>query len=87
MKKHNQYYFDNDDPVISDKDYDELKKEIINLQEEHKFLKKLKLIDSLVGSPPAKKFKKIKHLKPMLSLSNAFDKKDMNDFIKKFKII
>ena len=85
LKKHNQYYFDNDDPVISDKDYDELKKEIINLQEEHKFLKKLKLIDSLVGSPPAKKFKKIKHLKPMLSLSNAFDKKDMNDFIKKIQ--
>ena len=85
LKKHNQYYFDNDDPVISDKDYDELKKEIIKLQEEHKFLKKLKLIDSLVGSPPAKKFKKIKHLKPMLSLSNAFDKKDMNDFIKKIQ--
>ena len=85
LKKHNQYYFDNDDPVISDKDYDELKKEIINLQEKHQFLKDLKLIDNLVGSPPAKKFKKIKHLKPMLSLSNAFDKKDMIDFIKKIK--
>ena len=85
LKKHNLHYFNKDNPVISDKDYDELKKEIIKLQEEHKFLKKLKLIDSLVGSPPAKKFKKIKHLKPMLSLSNAFDKKDMNDFIKKIQ--
>ena len=42
-----------------------------------------KLIENLVGSPPTNKFKKIKHLKPMLSLSNAFDKKDMIDFIKK----
>ncbi len=85
LKKHNLHYFNKDNPVISDKDYDELKKEIINLQEKHQFLKDLKLIDNLVGSPPAKKFKKIKHLKPMLSLSNAFDKKDMIDFIKKIK--
>ena len=39
LKKHNKLYFDNDNPVISDKDYDELKKEIINLQEKYKFLK------------------------------------------------
>ena len=31
------------------------------------------------------KFKKIYHLKPMLSLSNAFDKSDMTDFLKKIK--
>ncbi len=85
LKKHNKHYFDDDNPVISDKDYDELKKEIINLQEKYNFLKDLKLIDNLVGFPPTKKFKKIKHLKPMLSLSNAFDKQDMIDFIKKIK--
>ena len=85
LKKHNKLYFNKDNPVISDKEYDELKKEIIYLQEKYKFLKDLKLIENLVGSPPANKFKKIKHLKPMLSLSNAFDKKDMIDFIKKIK--
>ena len=75
LKKHNKLYFNNDNPVISDKEYDELKKEIIYLQEKYKFLKDLKLIENLVGSPPENKFKKIKHLKPMLSLSNAFDKR------------
>ena len=30
-------------------------------------------------------WKKIKHLKPMLSLSNAFDKDDMQDFLNKIK--
>ena len=39
----------------------------------------------IVGSPPSNKFKKIKHLRPMLSLSNAFDKNDMEDFLKKLK--
>ena len=38
---------------------------------------------NLVGAPPTNKFEKIKHLKPMLSLSNAFDKDDMLDFLKK----
>ncbi len=38
---------------------------------------------NLVGAPPTNKFDKIKHLKPMLSLSNAFDKDDMLDFLKK----
>ena len=40
-------------------------------------------VSSIVGAKPSNKFKKIKHIIPMLSLSNAFDKKNMEDFIKK----
>ncbi len=83
LKKHNQLYFNNDSPEISDAQYDSLKREIINLEKKYVYLKELNLNDLLVGSPPSNKFKKIKHLKPMLSLSNAFDKNDMVDFIKK----
>ena len=36
-----------------------------------------------MSSTPSNKFSKISHLKPMLSLSNAFDKNDMEDFFKK----
>ena len=85
IKKHNDYYFNKDRPVISDKDYDNLKREIIELQNKYKFLKDQKPLENLVGSPPTNKFKKVKHLRPMLSLSNAFDKDDMEDFIKKIK--
>ena len=85
IKKHNDFYFNKDQPVISDKDYDNLKKEIIELQNKYKFLKDQKPLENLVGSPPTNKFKKVKHLRPMLSLSNAFDKNDMIDFIKKIK--
>ena len=45
----------------------------------------MKLLKNLVGSPPTNKFKKIKHLIPMLSLANAFNEKDMEDFLKKIK--
>ncbi len=83
LKKHNKLYFNNDNPIISDSEYDDLKKEIIELEKKNNFLKKLDLIKSIVGSPPSNKFKKINHLKPMLSLSNAFDKNDMDDFLNK----
>ncbi len=83
LKKHNKLYFNDDKPIISDSEYDNLKKEIIHLEKKNNFLKELNLINKIVGSPPSNKFNKIKHLKPMLSLSNAFDKNDMQDFISK----
>ena len=85
LKDHNKFYFSDDNPKITDAKYDELKKDIFELEKKYSFLKKLNLTKNLVGTTPAKKFKKIKHLKPMLSLSNAFNSEDMNDFLKKIK--
>ena len=83
LKKHNKLYFNHDNPIISDAEYDKLKKEIINLEKNNIFLKKLNLNNKIIGSPPSNKFGKIKHLKPMLSLSNAFNEDDMKNFISK----
>ena len=85
LKKHNNFYYNYDNPKISDADYDLLKKEIISLENEYDYLKSLNLTKNLIGSKPLNKFKKIKHLIPMLSLSNAFDLEDMKDFDKKVK--
>tara|TARA_B100000575_G_C23131972_1_gene656788 strand:- start:876 stop:2906 length:2031 start_codon:yes stop_codon:yes gene_type:complete len=83
LKNHNRNYFSKDTPKISDEEYDNLKKDVLELENSYTYLKKFGSVRNIVGSPPSNKFKKIKHLKPMLSLSNAFDKKDMEDFIKK----
>jgi DNA ligase (NAD+) len=86
LKKHNQAYHNNDKPSITDSEYDNLKKEILNLEKTYSFLlKKFKSVNNLIGAPIENKFKKIKHLKPMLSLSNAFEVKDMVDFLKKIR--
>ena len=66
LKKHNEHYFKDDDPKISDSDYDKIKYEIIQLENKYPFLKELKLFDNSVGYAPYNKFKKIKHLSPML---------------------
>ena len=83
LKEHSNFYFNLDKPKISDAEYDQLKKEIGELEKKFNFLKNLGLTNNLVGSSPTNKFKKIKHLEPMLSLSNAFEENDMKDFVKK----
>ncbi len=85
LKLHNKYYFLEDNPKISDAEYDKLKKEIILLENKYPDLKEIGTISDIVGAKPSKKFKKIKHLNPMLSLSNAFNKSDIEDFLKKIK--
>ena len=83
LKKHNDLYFNYDKPRISDSEYDKLKNEILELEKKHPYLKDLESVSSIVGASPTNKFEKIKHLKPMLSLSNAFDLDDMINFTKK----
>ena len=85
LKKHNEFYFNRDNPKISDADYDLLKSKLYKLEEDNKFLKELDLLKNLVGAPPNNKFKKVKHLTPMLSLSNAFSENDMINFLNKIK--
>ena len=83
LKIHNNLYYNNDNPEITDAEYDVLKKEILKLEKNYKYLDNLNLTKEIVGSKPTSKFKKIKHLHPMLSLANAFNKNDMEDFLKK----
>ncbi len=83
LKKHNKSYFIHDKPQITDAEYDKIKKELQDLEKNYPFLKKIDSVENVIGAKPSNKFDKIKHLKPMLSLSNAFDEKDMNDYLKK----
>jgi DNA ligase (NAD+) len=83
LKKYNKAYFKNDNPIVSDLDYDNLKKKVLELEKKHVFLINKNSPSQNVGYKPSNKFKKIKHLKSMLSLGNAFEKKDMKDFLSK----
>ena len=85
LKKYDKHYHDKDSPLVSDQEYDDLKKEVIDLEKSYKYLKNFYSILNNVGFSPSNKFLKIKHLKPMLSLSNAFNKDDMKDFLSKIQ--
>ena len=83
LQKHNKLYFDKSSPIISDGDYDKLKKKIINIEKSSDFLKDSSTASDLVGFKPSKNFIKSKHRVKMLSLSNAFDEDDLKNFEKK----
>ena len=83
FKKHNKYYYENSSPVISDKEYDKLKKEILDLEKKYNFLKNNFSPSQTVGFKPSKNFLKFKHRQKMLSLSNAFKEEDLINFEKK----
>ena len=67
------------------KEYDRLKNEVLQLEKKYNFLKNSDSPSKKVGFRPSERFKKIRHIVPMLSLANAFSKKDVVDFIKKIK--
>ena len=85
LKKHDKAYFKYDNPLISDKDYDVVKKEILNLEKKYKYLKSKNSPNNKIGYQPSDKFRKIAHNVPMLSLSNAFSKENIEVFIKKIR--
>ena len=82
LDKYNKHYYQNQNPLVSDKEYDELKNEILQLEKKHNF-NNLKSPSIKVGYKPSKKFEKFKHKVKMLSLSNAFNKEDLINFQKK----
>ncbi len=80
---HDRLYHNEDEPIISDQEYDKLCLKYDSL------LKKFPNIGfskrSNVGYQPHEQFIKIKHKKPMLSLNNAFSFDDINDFMIRIK--
>ena len=83
LSQYNKSYYDKSKPHVSDKEYDELKKDILSLEEKYKFLKSKNSPAEIVGFKPSKNFKKALHRIPMLSLANAFSEEDLFNFEKK----
>ena len=77
--KLDKLYYQDSKSNISDGEYDTLKKKYNNLITNNKDL--LKYDKLTVGFVPSEKFTKIRHRLPMLSLGNAFNKEDLEDFI------
>ncbi len=82
LEKYNKHYYQNQNPLISDSEYDELKTNVLELEKRFNF-KNINSPSLKIGYKPSKKFEKSKHRVKMLSLSNAFDKKDLINFQKK----
>ena len=83
LKKHNKAYYEYSSPNVTDEEYDNLKKKILELEKKFNFLSSKNSPSLTVGYKSSKNFKKSLHKVPMLSLANAFYEKDLVNFEKK----
>jgi DNA ligase (NAD+) len=83
LMDYNRNYYDVSKPLVSDKEYDDLKNSILNLESKYSFLNSENSPSKIVGFKPSKNFQKVAHRVQMLSLANAFGRDDLINFEKK----
>ncbi|MDH4617302.1 NAD-dependent DNA ligase LigA [Brevibacillus sp. AY1] len=80
IERHNRLYHAEDRPEISDQEYDQLVRELIELEARFPELAQPDSPTKRVGGAPLPFFEKVVHKTPMLSLGNAFGEDDLRDF-------
>ncbi len=80
IEKHNNAYYINDAPSISDFEFDKLLEELIALEKQFPELLLPTSPSQRVGGAITKTFKTVKHKYPMLSLANSYNEEDLLDF-------
>ena len=78
IERHNRLYFVDNDPEIGDTEYDELMRELVEIEKEHPDLVVPQSPTQRVGSEPLTEFSQISHQVPLLSLGNAFNDDDLH---------
>ena len=78
-------YFQNDDPLLSDSEYDSLIKRYKELKKAHPSLFSNNDKTLNVGTVALSSFNKVEHSKPLLSLANAFNSSDVKNFDESIK--
>ncbi len=85
ISAHDKKYHGQDDPEISDAQYDKLRQELEALEKKIPSLVTPNSPTQKVGAALAQGFKKVKHAMPMLSLSNVFSEEDLDEFLKRVR--
>ncbi len=84
LEKANEAYYQKADPIMSDREFDTLLQELLDLEMEHD----LQTPDSpsvRIGGRPTKIFPNVRHPVPMLSLDNTYSPEELDDFDRRVK--
>ena len=83
IEKHNRLYYQEAKPEISDKEYDKLLKELVDLEKTYPELANANSPTQRVGGAPIDGFVTLKHRLPMLSIDNTYSPTELKEFDKK----
>lgn len=85
INQYNYQYYALDEPTVPDAEYDRLLRQLQNLEQQNPGLVTADSPTQRVGAAPLASFSQISHEVPMLSLDNAFNAQEMEDFERRVK--
>ena len=88
IKKHDHLYYEKDDPIVNDSEYDYLRRKVEELEKKHEQLRSLPYsFASKIGTinKPSRK-NKITHMRKMMSLDNVFNADELYNFVLNLKV-
>lgn len=83
IETHNMHYYVNNEPIISDQDFDKLIQELIKIEHEHPDWVLPQSPTQRVGGIASNAFNRVPHKTAMLSLENSFSAKDVSQFYRR----
>jgi DNA ligase (NAD+) len=83
IRKHDRLYYEEAAPIITDREYDRLYKELVDLETQFPGLVLPDSPTQRVGGKPLEAFAQIQHLAPMLSLDNTYSEQEVANFYKR----
>ena len=85
IRQHNVAYYESDSPSISDQEWDQMMRELKELEKRYPETYDPESPSETVGGSPSQIFAPVKHSVPMMSLDNAFDDSELDQWIKKIE--
>jgi len=83
IRKHDRLYYQDAAPVISDREYDRIYKQLVDLEAQFPDLLTIDSPTQRVGGKPLQAFGQIQHRAPMLSLDNTYSEEEVVNFYKR----
>ena len=85
INQHNINYYVNDSPIVSDAEYDQLLRQLDELEKENPKFITPDSPTQRIGAAPLSEFQQLTHRLPMLSLANAMNSNELNEFDEQVK--
>jgi DNA ligase (NAD+) len=80
IEEHNRRYYEEAAPTISDREYDQLYRELVELEKNYPQFAREDSPTRRVGGQPLKQFAQVTHRAPMLSLDNTYSVEELTEF-------